>query len=160
MHINVTIVHLTPNTCQDVMHCRHTVNIKSEIVCDASMQLMPLRVNAAHFHCRCRMRLRALHGECCIRTSQQLCRCSCEHSMKWPPAGARSDGVCCGSEEFGGVRLALCVTCVRIICSRSSLWCISTLPNQHCYVVSFSFTFRLRPIFQFPYRRMKSVTRR
>ena len=49
MHINVTVVHLTPNTCQDVMHGRHTVQFKAEIVCDASMQLLPLRVKAAHF---------------------------------------------------------------------------------------------------------------
>ena len=59
-------------------------------------------------HRRCRLRMRALHGQCCIRTSQQLrrCFCTCEHSMKWPSAGARSTGVCCGSEESGGVRAA------------------------------------------------------
>ncbi len=34
---------------KDVMHGRHTVQYKGEIVCDSSMQLLPLRVKAAHF---------------------------------------------------------------------------------------------------------------
>ena len=33
---------------QDIMHGRHTVQYKAEVVCDASMQLLPLRVKAAY----------------------------------------------------------------------------------------------------------------
>jgi hypothetical protein len=34
---------------KDVMHGRHTVQFKAEIVCDSSMQLLPLRVKAVHY---------------------------------------------------------------------------------------------------------------
>ncbi len=55
-HLTPHTSHLTPHTShlaphslfQDVMHGRHTVQYKGEIVCDSSMQLLPLRVKAVH----------------------------------------------------------------------------------------------------------------